>query len=138
MVAGGCFAIFLLPAETVQGALILVDHDDSTTPMRLDLVTKLQLGSLFSAVTAAGLGWFAYRERGTVLVFLGLALEDAYACGREIGEGAARLAGPGERWKLVALGGVMLAGGRSVSRRSTRRCATTSRTRFSTTPLRTF
>ena len=111
MVAGGGFAIFLLPAETVQGALILVDHDDSTTPMRLDLVTKLQLGSLFAAAAAAGLGWFACRERGTVLAFFGFALEDAHALGRKIWNGAVRLARPGERWKLVALGGVMLAGG---------------------------
>ena len=48
------------------------------------------------------------RHSAGVLVF---ALEDAHALGRKIWNGAVRLARPGERWKLVALGGVMLAGG---------------------------
>ena len=108
--AAGLLAIFFASDEAIQQSIVLVDHDNSTTPLRLPLVRALQWMSLAASIVLLALGGLAYAKRNRLLEVLSIFIDDARGYCAEVAAEIRDLLAPGERWKLGALGLFFLVG----------------------------
>ena len=108
--AAGLLAVFFASDEAIQQSIVLVDHDNSTTPLRLPLVRALQWMSLAASIVLLALGGLAYAKRNRLLEVLSIFIDDVRGYGVEAAAEIRDLLAPGERWKLGAVGLFFLVG----------------------------
>ena len=108
--AAGLLAVFFASDEAIQQSIVLVDHDNSTTPLRLPLVRALRWMSLAASIVLLALGGLAYAKRNRLLEVLSIFIDDARGYCAEVAAEIRDLLAPGERWKLGALGLFFLVG----------------------------
>lgn len=109
-VAALCCAVWLAPAQLLQGATVLVDHDGSTSLIRLPVIHLFQrmalIAGLFFLVLAALACW-----RKTFFGALTTAFaRDTRQFIADTAEEMRNLATPENRWTLIALGLITMAG----------------------------
>ena len=100
----GLLAISFTPDEVIQQSIILVDHNNSTTPLRLPLVRVLKWLSLGISLVLLTLAGVAYVIKGRLLGILSIVVDDTHDYCGEVGAEIRALLAPGERWKLGVLG----------------------------------
>ena len=108
--AGLSWWLYLTPASIVQGAVVLVDHDGSTSLLRLPVVSLLQRLAL-----AAGFGFLLLAlatcwRRAFVTKVLDALVSDAFAYLRDVAAEVRDLAAAPNRWKLIVLALLTLTG----------------------------
>lgn len=109
-VAALCGAVWLAPAQLLQGATVLIDHDGSTSLIRLPVIHLFQrmalIAGLFFLVLAALACWrktfFGALTAGFV--------RDTRQFIAETTEEMRALASPENRWVLITLGLITVAG----------------------------
>ena len=79
--AAGLLAVFFASDEAIQQSIVLVDHDNSTTPLRLPLVRALQWMSLAASIVLLALGGLAYAKRNRLLEVLSIFIDDVRGYG---------------------------------------------------------
>ena len=104
LIAIAFLAVFLTPDQAVQASIILVDHNNSTTPLRLPLVKVLRWMSLGASIILFVLGIVAYATRNRLIPLLSIVLDDVRDYRREVAAEIRSLLSPGQRWKLGVLG----------------------------------
>ena len=104
LIAIALLAVFLTPDQAVQANIILVDHNNSTTPLRLPLVKVLRWMSLGVSIILFVLAMVAYASRKRLIPLLSIVLDDVRDYRREVAAEIRGLLSPGERWKLGVLG----------------------------------
>lgn len=97
------FAVFFAPVEAIQQSIVLVDHDNSTTPLRLPLVRALRWMSLAASIFLLALGGLAYAKRSRLLEVLSIFIDDVRGYRAAVAAEIRALLVPGERWKLGVL-----------------------------------
>ena len=108
--AAGLLAVFFASDEAIQQSIVLVDHDNSTTPLRLPLVRALRWMSFAASIGLFALGGLAYAKRNRLLEVLSIFIDDVRGYCAEAAAEIRDLLAPGERWKLGALGLFFLVG----------------------------
>ena len=104
------WTVYLVPAASIQQAIVLVDHDGSTSLLRLPLVHLLRrifLAGGFAFLMVLAVGWW---RKPLFVACLDRAVDDTRSYFREVASEVRALAVPPHRWKLIVLGFVIAAG----------------------------
>ena len=104
LAGAGLLTVSLAPTEAVQQSIILVDHDNSTTPLRPYLARILQWLSLGASLIVFSLAGVAYAKRDRLYDVLLIFAGDLRDYRREVVAEVRELLAPGARWKLGTLG----------------------------------
>jgi len=105
-----CGAIYLAPAEALQRATVLVDHDGSTSLIRLPVVHLFQRMAFAASLILLALAAVACWRRAFFAALVAAFVRDTRQFVSEATKEIRALASPENRWTLITLGLVTVAG----------------------------
>lgn len=104
-----CGAIYLAPAQTLQSTTVLVDHDGSTSLVRLPVIHLLQRMALAAGLILLVLAGVAWWRKAFFAALVARFVRDTREFISEVAGEMRTLASPENRWTLITLGLVTVA-----------------------------
>lgn len=104
------WAVYLSPAQSVQNAIVLVDHNGSTSVLQLPLVHLLRRLCLAAGLAFLILPAVMWWRKAFFAARLNVVVRDTQSFFGDVASEVRELTAAPHRWKLIVLGIVILAG----------------------------